>query len=150
LLPIVRFLEIIHCSDPGIYCACYHRVLRAVPGACFSKLTGIAGLKTFCSHSRAHRCHKVGSVCNFFTLSCSQVVTKSVAPAIKTSKIGPAIDLDMLLLILVHEFMDNSCPVSPLEWPRRITDGRLPALTNLGGCAMGRQSGVTLMYSLSA
>jgi hypothetical protein len=50
--------------------------------------------------------------------------------------------MDVLLLILVHEFMDNRCPVSPLEWPRRITDGRLPALTNLGGSAMGRPSGV--------
>jgi hypothetical protein len=69
-----------------------------------------------------------------------QVVATGVAPLIKTSKIGPAVDLDVLLLLLVHEFMEGNCPVLPLEQPRRITDGRMPTLTNLGGAALSRHS----------
>ena len=67
-------------------------------------------------------------------------MVNSVAPLIKQSKIGPAVDMDVLLLLLVHEFMAGACPVSPLLAPRRITDGRLPAITNVGGAALARPS----------
>eukprot|EP00892_Ulva_mutabilis_P008523 jgi/Ulvmu1/6042/UM027_0019.1 len=66
-------------------------------------------------------------------------VTKAqVAGLLKQTKIGPAVDFDVLLLALVHEFMLGECPQQPWAAPRRITDGRLPSLTNLGGAALTR------------
>lgn len=73
-----------------------------------------------------------------------QVVTRSIAPVIKSSKIGPAVDFDVLAMVLLHEFMAGTCPVLPMERPRRIADGRLPALTNVSGAAMHRPSGAAL------
>lgn len=71
-----------------------------------------------------------------------QIAKTQVAGLLKQSKIGPAIDFDVLLLSLVHEYMLGECPLQPWAAPRRITDGRLPALTNLGGAALTR-TGIT-------
>jgi predicted CDP-diglyceride synthetase/phosphatidate cytidylyltransferase len=60
-----------------------------------------------------------------------QVVRERVAALVKPSKIGPAVDLDVLLLLLLHEHAGGRCPVAPLLHPRRTTDGRLGPLPGL-------------------
>jgi len=65
-----------------------------------------------------------------------QVVTKHLAPLLKESRIGPAIDFDVFLLTAVHEFMEGRCPVDPTAAPRRIADGRGPTLSNIAGRAL--------------
>lgn len=67
-----------------------------------------------------------------------QIAKTQVAGLLKHTKIGPSVDFDVLLLALVHEFMLGECPCDPWASPRRITDGRLPAITNLGGAALTR------------
>jgi hypothetical protein len=67
-----------------------------------------------------------------------QIVIKQVSALLKHSKIGPAVDFDVLLLAIVHDFMQGECPREGWCWPRRIIDGRLPAITNIGGSALTR------------
>lgn len=55
---------------------------------------------------------------------------------IKQSRIGPAVDLDVLLLAIIHDHMKGECPREAWVFPRRITDGRLPAINNVGGAAL--------------
>lgn len=78
-----------------------------------------------------------------------QITKTQVAGLLKQTKIGPSVDFDVLLMALVHEFMVGECPCQPWAAPRRITDGRLPSLTNLGGAALSR-TGITASGALPA
>ena len=69
-------------------------------------------------------------------LHWTQVVREHLAPLLKESRIGPAIDFDVFLLTAVYEFMEGRCPVNSVFNPRRIADGRVPTLANLGGSAL--------------
>lgn len=66
-----------------------------------------------------------------------------MAVLLKQSRIGPAVDMDVLLLAIVHDHMKGECPRDAWVFPRRITDGRLPALNNVGGAALSSSSGMS-------
>lgn len=86
------------------------------------------------------------------TLGMVQITRTQVAVLLKQSRIGPAVDLDVLLMAIIHDHMKGECPRDSWVFPRRITDGRLPALNNIGGPALSSSSisatGTALLYQL--
>jgi hypothetical protein len=68
-----------------------------------------------------------------------QIVAEHIAPGIKPSRIGPALDFDTLLLALMTDFLAGQCPTDCLLRPRRVTDG-LPDITKHTGayCSLNK------------
>jgi hypothetical protein len=81
---------------------------------------------------------------------CAQIARNQVVTLLKQSRIGPAVDLDVLLMAIIHDHMKGECPRVAWLFPRRITDGRLPALSIVGGAALSSSSipatGTALSY----
>ena len=50
------------------------------------------------------------------------VVLNHLRYAITDGKLGPCVDLDTFLDIIINEFEDGSCPISPVLAPRRLVD----------------------------
>eukprot|EP00210_Caulerpa_lentillifera_P007491 g7157.t1 len=68
---------------------------------------------------------------------------KHVSVLIKDSPVGPAVDFDTFLFLMLHQFQKGECPVDPLRSPRRCTDGSLPNLLNFHPGFIDAQERVT-------
>jgi len=60
-------------------------------------------------------------------------IARRLASLVVPSSTGLGVDMDALLLLLITEYNCGTCPRSALLYPRRLTDGALFNLFNLGG-----------------
>ncbi|GMH45918.1 hypothetical protein BSKO_13881 [Bryopsis sp. KO-2023] len=73
----------------------------------------------------------LGNVYNAEQPALLEVVTSRLVSLIRMTSVGPCIDLDAFLMVIMSEHNLGRCPRNPLVYPRRCNDGSLPNLLNL-------------------